>query len=296
MKKRIFILLSLCFLALCLFLSVAIIPVGNAAIITQFGKPVATIKEPGLQWKLPGFLQRVNKIDIRIETQNTKPIQLMLGDKNPIIVTMFISWRVQDVLLFFQSVMGPEVARDKLSDMVVSSLGAVLGDYTLDQIINTNPEEVKISDIERNVHESAKHQALEKYGIEVVRVGFRRITYPSIVTEAVYGRMRAEREKEAKKFRAEGAEEAAKIEASTDKEVSGILADAYQQAELIKGEGDKEAARIYAEAYSKDPEFFQYTKSLELYRSSINENTSLIVSTGSDLFKYLTSEQPATQE
>jgi len=124
-----------------------------------------------------------------------------------------------------------------------------------------------------------------------VRVGLRRVSYPAIVADAVYNRMRAERQKEAKKYRAEGAEEAAKIEASADKEVSQILADAYKEAEIIKGAGDQEATRIFADAYSRDPEFFDFLKSLELYRKTMNERTTLILSTDSDLYRYLESSE-----
>ena len=129
--------------------------------------------------------------------------------------------------------------------------------------------------------------AEEKYGVEVVRVGFRRLTYPAIVAESVHNRMRAERDKEARKYRAEGREEAAKIEAAADKEVSGILAKAYRRAETIRGEGDRKAGRIYAEAYGKDPEFYEFLRSLELYREALRGRATLVLSTRGELFRHL---------
>jgi len=274
-----------------LLLSLYTVPAGQAAVVTQFGKPVATVTEPGLRCKLPGFLHRVNRFDVRVEVFNSRPIQLLLGDKNPIIITTYVAWRIDDPLLYFRSLAQRQTAREKLADMVVSALGSCLGDYSLDHIINSDPGEVRLAEIESRVLEKTSAQAREKYGVEVARVGIRRLSYPAIVAEAVYNRMRAERDKEARKYRAEGTEEAAKIEASTDKEASEIMANAYRQAEMTKGEGDQEATRIYAEAYSKDPEFYEFLKSIELYRGTFKEGTTLILSTESELFQYLSSSE-----
>jgi len=291
MKKAVIILTVLAaviaLLSLCLFTVAA----GEAAVVTQFGKPVATITEPGLRWKLPGFLHRVHRFDARVEVFNTQPIQLLLGDKNPIIITTYVAWRIDDPLLYLRSLVRRQTAQEKLSDMVVSALGASLAEYTLDQIINARPEQVKIAELERRVLDNTAAQARDKYGVEVVRVGVRRLSYPAIVAEAVYSRMRAEREKEARKYRAEGTEAAAKIEAATDKEVSGIMAEAYKQAEIVKGQGDQAATRIYAEAYAKDPEFYDFLKSLELYRKAFKPGTTLILSSDSEPFRYLDSPE-----
>jgi len=275
-----------------LALSLFTVPAGEVAVVTQFGKPVSTITEPGLHWKLPGFLQRVNRFDARVEVFNTPPIQLLLGDKNPIILTTFVAWKITDPLDFFRSLVLRSTAREKLGDMVVSALGAALADYALDDIINPDPDGVRIADLERSVLDATTAQTQDKYGIEIVRVGLRRLSYPSIVAEAVYNRMRAEREKEAKRFRAEGTEAAAKIEAATDTEVSTILAEAYRQAEIIKGEGDQEATRIYARALGQDPEFFEFLRSLDLYRKTLGDKTTVVLSTDSELLRYLESAEP----
>jgi membrane protease subunit HflC len=272
-------------------LSVFTVPAGQLAVVTRFGRPVATITEPGLQWKLPGFLARVNRLDGRIVVLNTQPIQLLLGDKNPIILTTYVAWRIGEPLTYFRSLVTRQTARQKLGDMVVSALGAALADYTLEDIINTDPEAVRLAELEARVGEVTRRQAEAKYGIDVVRVGIRRIAYPSIVAEAVYNRMRAERDKEARRHRAEGTEAAARIEAATDTEVASILAEAYREAEILKGEGDREAARIYAEAYGRDREFFEFLRSLDLYRKTIRDGTTLILSTDSELFRHLESPE-----
>ncbi|MGA1790441.1 MAG: protease modulator HflC [bacterium] len=258
-------------------------------IVTRFGKPVRIIEDSGLQFKLPGFFETVNRIDRRVNVFVTQPIQLLLGDKNPIILTCYVCWRVNNPALFFQSVAATESAQQKLGDMINSQLGIVLGDYRLNQIINTDQEQGKLVEIESRILQNANENARSKYGFEILQLGIRRLNYPSIVAKAVFNRMQSEREKEAKKYRAEGTEKAAGIEAETDREVTEILAKAYQESETIKGEGDREAIGIYAEAYGKDPELFDFLKSIELYETLLQGKSTLIISTQTDLFKYLTS-------
>ena len=259
---------------------------GEHAVVTRFGKPVKIIKAAGFNLKYPGFIDRVNRIDRRIHTFTTQPIQLLLGDKNPIVMTCYICWRVQDPLLFFQSIMTTDIAVQKLGDMVNSQLGNTLGDYSLNNIINTNLAEVKIVDLEKRIQKNTNMLAKKKYGIEVAQVGIRRIAYPKIVAEAVYNRMRSEREKEAMKFRAEGKEAATKIKAKADREVTEILAEAYKTSQILKGEGDRQALKIYSEAYGKDKEFFKFTKSMEVYKDILSQKSTLVLSTDSDLFRY----------
>ncbi len=291
MKRTLIFVFACAFSLGLLALSVFTVTAGESVVVTQFGKPVATVTEPGLRWKAPGFLHRVHRFDARIEVFNTLPIQLLLGDKNPIIITTYVAWRIDDPLLYMRSLMLRSTAREKLSDMVVSALGSALADYTLDDMINAETDRVRIAEIERLVLGRAAAQAQDKYGVDVVRIGVRRLSYPSIVAEAVYNRMRAEREKEARKFRAEGAEAAARIEAATDKEASQIKAEAYKQAEIVKGEGDREATRIYAQAYGQDPELYDFLKSLELYRKTFKPGTTLVLSSDSELFRYLHSPE-----
>jgi len=269
------------------FLSSFIAQEGEFIIITQFGKAVRIIREPGLYFKLPGFLHNVNRFDKRANVFRTQPIQLLLKDKNPIIFTIFVCWRVSEPLLFFESVNTVSNSEQKLGDLVNSQLGNVLGSYSIDNIINTQEEEVKLIEIESKILKNANQKIKNKYGIEILDIGISRIAYPAIVTDAVYERMRSERAKEANKYRAEGREEAVKIQAKTDKEVSEILSNAYMEAQIIKGEGDKEAMRIYAESYGKDVEFFHFFKSLESYKEILGEKTTLVFSTDSELFKYL---------
>jgi len=258
------------------------------AIVTEFGKSIETIDKPGLAFKYP--YQSVIRIDRRHNVFKSQPIELLLKDKNPIVVVCFACWRVQAPELFIKSLVTPENAELKLSDMLNSQLGSVLGDYKLENIINTDPSKVRLSEIEDLILANLDRMASDKYGLEVVRAGIRRLEYPEIVENAVFNRMKAEREKEAKKYRAEGKQQAAKIEAEADRTVKEIMAEAYKKSQITKGEGDREAIRIFAEAYGRDEEFFDFLKSLELYRETLQENTTLILSMDSPLFKYLKSD------
>ena len=278
---------TVAFLLLLVCISSFTVSKREYVILTQFGKPTDTIKTAGFNWKRPGFLETVNRIDRRTQSFTTQPIQLLLGDKNPIVLTFYVCWRVHDPLLFFQSLINTENATQKLGDMINSQLGNALGAFKLSNVINTNPTEVKLAALESRILRNTDTSAQDKYGIEVVQVGIRRIAYPTIVADAVYNRMRSEREKEAMKFRAEGREEATKIKAKADREVTEILAEAYKQAEILKGEGDQKALKIYSEAYCRDNEFFEFIKSMEAYKDILSQKSTLVLSTDSYIFKYL---------
>ena len=257
------------------------------AVLTQFGKPSRTIMQAGLYIKRPFFWETVHRIDRRNHIFSAQPIQLLMGDKNPLIVTCYICWRVSDPQLYFQSIVDQTIARQKLGDMISSQLGSVLGGYNLTDIINPNNEQVKLSQIESEIMQAANNKTEKLYGITVVQLGVRKIEYPSIVAKAVFNRMRSEREKEAMKYRAEGMEKAAVIKAKADRQAKEIVAEAKMKAAEIKAEGDQKALQIFADTYAKDPYLYEYIKSLELYKEILQDNTTIILSTDSKLFKHL---------
>jgi len=265
------------------------VPEREVAIVSQFGRPVRIVEKAGLKLKLPLGIEQVIRIDRRLNVFETQVIQLMLKDRNPVIVTCFVTWRVTDPLLYYQSLGDATNAELKLGDLINSEMGSVLGQFELADVINTDAEQVKLDEIEQRLAKDTAARAEETFGIDLVRIGIRRLGYPPIVSKAVFDRMKAEREKEASRHRAEGKEKATAIEAETDREVSEILATAYKEAEVIKGEGDSEATRIYAEAYGQDQEFFLFLRSLEAYEKVLDENSTVVISTDADLFRYLES-------
>ncbi len=286
-KAYICILVAIAISVSVLYLSVFTVDDRNWVVITQFGKPVKTITEPGPYFKLPGFLQTINKFDKRINMFETQPIQLLLGDKNPVVISCYAAWQIQDPLLFFQVVGNKNNAENKLSDMVTSSLGIVLGDYNIRNIINIDKADIKIDEIEKAIKTESSARSEEKYGIKIIKTGIQRIAYPDIVMKSVYERMKSERRKEADKLLAEGQEEASNIHFEANKISQSINAKAKKNALIIKGEGDKAVMRIYSQAYNKDAEFFNLIRSLDMYKKIMADNTTLILSTESELFKYL---------
>jgi len=278
---------------LTLALSIFTVQEGEIAIVTQFGKAVNIITEGGLYFKRPGFFQTINRLDKRIGTISTRPTQFLLGDKNPIIASCYIAWKIENPLLFFQSVGNPENAATKLEDMVGSHLGITFGEYSEQDIVSTDTNTpgtehtIKLGDIEKKLTEMTTVSAREKYGIRIVKTGIVRLAYPDVVVRAIYDRMQSERAKEAERIQAEGREAAARIVAETDREASNIRSEAQKKSLVIKAEGDQQAMKISAKAFNKDPEFFNFLKSLETYETVMATGTTLILSTDSELFKYL---------
>lgn len=216
------------------------------AIVTRFGRHIQTIDQAGPYVKWGSICDSVIRIDKRLAIFQTRPIELLLGDKNPIILTCYVCWQVNDPVAFYSSLLSPENTNVKLRDMVQSSLGSVLSNYQLSDIVNVDPNAVNLGTIESKTLADFKDKAHTEYGITVRQLGIRRIAYPPMVTQAVHNRMRSEREKEAKKYRGQGREQAAKIEAETDTMVGQINAEANRIAGVTRGEGDGQATRIYA--------------------------------------------------
>ncbi len=295
MKNYIFIILIVVVLLLSFVFYFATFSVNEneAVIITRFGKAIKTEKTPGLHFKMP--VDTVNRFDKRIFILETQPLQLLLKDKKPVIMTVFSAWKLENPLLFFQSVGDKNNANRKLDDMLNSSLGIILADYPKTSIFNTDKKQVKISEIENKLKESIAQNAKEQYGITVLQTSIERIAYPSIVIKSVYARMKSERIKEAEKIKADGAEEANKIKALADKQASILKSQADKKALIIKGEGEKESMKIYAQAYGKDPEFFRFLKSLETYSKAFSVNTTLILSADSSLLRYLTTPKKSSK-
>ena len=292
MKTKILLFLGVVIVITLIFYSSFTVNEKELVIVTRFGKPVRTLNQAGLYFKLPGFLESINRLEKRAKILTTQPIQLLLGDKNPLILTCYVCWKVSDPLVFLQSLTSTEISEQKIGDMVNSLLGSTLGDYTIENIINVQPESIKLEEIEKKILDNSKEKAIAKYGIQIIDVGIRRLAYPKIVAQSVYERMRAEREKEAKKYVAQGREEAANIESQANKEVATIIAEAQKQSEILKGQGDRQSMMIYAEAYNKDIDYFEFINSLEACKELMKKNSTLILSTDSEVLKYLKYKEP----
>ena len=267
-------------------LMVYTVDVTEYAVVTQFGDPVAVYDNPGLKVKLPDPIQSVQRVDKRLQVYQTTSIELLTLDKKSISLDYYGTWKIVDPVLYLKTVKNQSGAEARLLDVFSSSLGVQLGKYNLDQLVNTDDEMLRLDQMVADTVTYAKDRASE-YGIEVVDAQIRVLNFPNANKQSVYDRMSAEREQMAQKYRAEGSEEASKIRADAEKEQQIILAGAYKQAQQIGGEGDAEAIRIYGEAFQRDPEFYEFIRTLETYEKTIDGNTTLILPSTAEILKYL---------
>jgi membrane protease subunit HflC len=256
------------------------VPQWEQAIVVQLGEPVRTVQEPGLYFKLPG-IQNVLHFDKRLLAYDAAPKEILTKDKQQLVVDNFSRWRIRDPLQFYRTVRNEAGAQSRLDDVIYSIVRENLGRHTLREIMNEKRTEV-MAEVTKESDAKARD-----YGIEVADVRIKRADLPEKNELNVFNRMRTERERLAKKFRAEGDEEARKIRSESDKQVQILTAEARKQAEITRGKGDAQAVKIFADANGRDLEFYQLVRTLEAYRNSITEGTTLILSPNSEFFRYL---------
>jgi len=254
-------------------------------LVTEFGKPVATVTEPGLHAKW--FFQRARYFDRRLRLYNPRPSEFLTRDKKNLLAECYAVWRIEDPKRFVETVGDPLAAEMRLHDIIWSALAASIGTHELEAIVAPAAAAIEVGDLLDRVTAFTDRQALERYGLRVVDVRIKRLNLPEQNKQSVYARMRAERERIARQYRAEGEEQALKIRAEADREREEILSAAYREAEKLKGEGDAEATRIYSQAYSRNPQLFKLLRTLESYKKIFADNTTAILSSDSELLKIL---------
>ncbi len=279
MKKLLTILLPI--LAVVGFSSIFIVDETQQVVILQLGKPVKTITEPGLNVKLPFPFQEKITFDDRLLEYDSPPEEILSKDKKSLIVDNYVRWKIVDPLQFLKTVQAIPTAKSRMDDIVYSELRRELGTHDMVEIITENREEIM------DIVTRQSNSATLAYGISVVDVRIRRVDLPAENEESIYARMEAERKRQANKFRSEGEEEAQKIRAATDRDKTIILADAYKESEKIRGEGDAKAVQIYARSYSADPKFYEFVRTLDTYKQVVDDKTTLVLPSGSKLFKLL---------
>ena len=250
------------------------------AIVLQFGEPVRLVKDAGLKIKLP-LIQNVVYYDTRLLNLDPPAQEIVLNDKKRLDVDSFTRYRIVDPLKFYQTVRTETQARSKLEEIVNSSVRKVLGRVTLQELLSKERAQI-MADISNAVKNDA-----EQIGVSVAEVRIRRADLPIEVLQAINDRMKAERDRDAKEFRAQGQQEAQQIRSKADKERTIIIAEAEKQAQIIRGEGDKEATAIWNQAAAADPQSYAYYRSLEAYRASLgNDKNSFVLSPESDFYRY----------
>ncbi len=271
------------------FFSLFVVKEVNQAIVLQFGDPKKIILKPGLNFKIP-FIQNVVFLDKRILNLDTPPEEVIASDQKRLIVDAFARFQIVDPLKFYISVGNERVARSRLATIINSRIRNVLGQQELQTLLSEDRSK-QMSLIQEGVNNEA-----ENFGISIVDVRIKRADLPQANSDAIFRRMQTEREREAKEFRAKGAEMAVTITSTADKEVTVILADAQKKSEIMKGEGDALKNKIFASAYGKDPEFFAFYRSMEAYRKAfIAGETSMILSPDSEFFKFFGNIKPKSE-
>ena len=292
---------------LLLLSSVYVIHETNQVIITQFGKPVGDpINTPGLKFKIP-FIWKVNYFDRRFLEWDGDPNQVPTKDKRFIWVDTYARWQITDPLLFFQRLRDETGAQSRLDDILDGETRNAIANHTVIEVVrNTNREFTEVEELGGTQEDRDRFKEIEfgrgqlaqevlrnasmrtaDLGIEILDFRFKRINYVREVQEKVYVRMISERLRIAEQFRSEGAGEAARIAGEKERQLKAITSEAYRQAQEIKGRADAEAADLYAAAYTKDPEFYQFLRTMEIYRETFDEDTVLLLTTANDFLRYL---------
>ena len=280
MKLGKFILPLIFVIGLVVYLSLFTVKEINQAIVLQFGDPKKIVTTAGLQFKIP-FIQNVVYLDRRILSLDPPPAEVIASDQKRLIVDAYARFKIIDPLKFYISVGDERVARSRLATIINSRIRSVLGKQSLATLLSEE-RSVQMSIIQEGVNVEA-----EKFGITIIDVRIKRADLPQANSEAIYKRMQTEREREAKEFRARGAEMAVTITSTADRKVTVILANAEKQSEIMKGEGDGIRNKIFADAFGQDPEFFSFYRAMQAYETAlIGGDTTLILSPDSDFFKF----------
>ena len=267
-------------LGLIAYLSIFTVFEIKNAIVLQFGDPKRVIMEPGLNFKIP-FVQNVVFIDNRILDIDAPPAEVIASDQKRLIVDAYVKFKIIDVLDFYKTLGNENVARSRISAIVNSRIRSVLGERPLAAVLSEDRANL-MKEITALVETE-----VNAFGISIVDVRIKRADLPEANSEAIFRRMQTEREREAKEFRAQGAEIAQRIRSTADKDVTIIKSQAEKKANIIRGEGDGEANRVFAEAFNTDPEFFAFFRAMQAYAEGLqNSDTTMILSPDSEFFKY----------
>lgn len=285
-----------------------VVDIKSQCVITQFGRPVKVVKEPGLKFKTP-FIQKAKFFEKRIIEWDGEPSDILTRDKENIGINTWARWRIVDSLKFYTSLGTESRGQGVLDEVIESAVKNIVSAYPLNEVLrNTNrklvyttvelekaemDKKVKISDgrssLVGEINEMANNGLSERYGMELVDVRIKHINYVPAVIPKIFDRMRSERIRIANKYESEGRRDEAEILGYMKKELEKIESEGYKIAIETRGEADAEAVKIYAVAYGKDPDFYSFTKTLETYEKTIDENTRLYLSTDSDYYKYINS-------
>jgi len=259
----------------------------DSALVLRFGKPVRILEKAGFYLRLPPPLDRVVRIDRRLQHADIRLSETLTKDQRNIIVPVFFTWKVFDPLRFHVAVKDTTNATGKLDSLVTSARNSVLGSHPFGDLVAAEGRASMLPSLEKEIVALAAPDAREHLGIELLSAGITQIQLPEANTESVFRRMRAERKREATQFRAEGRSKAAEMKADTDKQANGLIADAKRKAEETRGKAEADAAAVYAQAHGEAPEFYRFLRELQSLRTVVDKNTTVILDTSIAPFHWL---------
>lgn len=267
--------------AVVLWLSIFTVDERQEAILFQFGEIIEADYEPGIHFKIP-FVNNVRKFDNRILTIDQKPERFLTQEKKDLIVDSYVKWRIKDVVQYFKTTQGDELTAGRLLyENINNGLRNEFGKRTIQEVISGDRTQIM------GVMTEQASERAKSLGIEVVDVRVKKVDYPERVSNSVFQRMRAEREREARDFRSKGHEASERIQADADRQRSVLIAEAYRDSEIARGEGDARATEIYAQAFSKDQEFYKFYRSITAYTKNFSSAGDVILlQPDSDYFRY----------
>ncbi|MFQ5713172.1 MAG: protease modulator HflC [Candidatus Scalinduaceae bacterium] len=308
-KAQIYIIIAIISVVAILILASAtlyVVDIKTQAVVTQFGRPVKVVTEPGLNIKTP-FIQKVKYFEKRIIEWDGEPSDILTRDKENIGINTWARWKIVEPLRFYTSLGMESRGQGVLDEVIESAVKNIVSSYTLNEVLRDTNRKLEYTTVELEKAEMAKRVLIvhgraqlveeiktmanrglsERYGLELIDVRIKHINYVPTVIPKIFERMRSERIRIANKYESEGRREEAEILGQMKKELEQIESEGYKIAINTRGEADAEAIRIYAEAYGKAPEFYSFTKTLETYEKTVNKNTRLYLSTDSDYYQYL---------
>jgi modulator of FtsH protease HflC len=255
------------------------------AVVTEFGKPVQVITEPGLRFMLP--YQSINTFDRRLFIYSRPAGEFLSLEKTPVVASSTIIWRIADPRRFFETVFDRAGAESRLDDILFAELGAAIGQSPLSTFVTLDPAAYRADAVLAEVSRKCDEAALRDYGIAVVDVQLQNVDFPKQNRERLYARMRSERGRISMRYRSEGEEAGLNIRAVSEEEKARILSRAIETSQRYRGEGESEAARIYAQALSADPAFYRFLRTMEASRTFIQKGTTMVLPADSELFGVL---------
>lgn len=259
---------------------------GETALVFKFGEVVQADIEPGLHFKVP-FVNNVKKYDVRLQTLDSAPERYLTSEKKNLNVDSFVKWKIVDAKKFYITMNGDiRLANLRLGQIIKDGLRSEFGSRTVQEVI-TQDRNLIVADIQKNTAKS-----VASFGIKLVDVQIKRVDLPQDISESVYSRMEAERNRVAKDLRSQGAESGEKIRADADRQKTVILADAFRDSEIIRGEADGKTTEIFADSFSQDAEFFTFYQSLNAYQKVFKSKSDImIIDPKSDFFKYFNQQK-----